>query len=339
MAATTYVTTAPALTPATRFLEFVQTDLVAIEARLDEEITSEVRDVYSLCGHVLSAGGKRLRPAMVALSARALNPEPDQDRLNAIAASVELVHMATLIHDDVVDNTATRRGKPTANAVFGNGVAVLTGDFLLARSMRILAQDGDLAIIRLVSEMTIEMSEGEVMEILATGNPKVTPEHYFEILRKKTAVFVEGCCRAGAMLAGGTPAQIDALAEYGYRLGMAFQIADDLLDYTGDPAVTGKPVGSDLRDGRATLPFLLALNEAETADRDSLLAAFGNATLPDAAVAEAVRTLARYDVFERTRAAAREHVEKAEAALRLLPESTARECFAALTEYVVQRDR
>jgi octaprenyl-diphosphate synthase len=339
MATTTYVTTTPALTQATRFLEFVQPDLVAIESRLDAEITSDVREIYALSGHVLSAGGKRLRPAMVSLSARAVNPEPDAERLCAIAASVELVHMATLIHDDVVDNTATRRGKPTANAVFGNGVAVLTGDFLLARSMRILAVDGDLAIIRLVSDMTIEMSEGEVMEILATGNPKVTREHYFEILRKKTAVFVEGCCRAGALLAGGTEAEIQALAEYGYRLGMAFQIADDLLDYTGDPSVTGKPVGSDLRDGRATLPFLLALNEAATADRDSLLAAFGNATLSDAAVAEAVRTLARYDVFERTRAAAREHVEKAETALQRLPESTARDCFAALTEYVVQRDR
>ena len=141
------------------------------------------------------------------------------------------------------------------------------------------------------------------------------------------------------MLAGGTAQQIDALAEYGYRLGMAFQIADDLLDYTGDPLVTGKPVGSDLRDGRATLPFLLALSEAEAADRDSLLAAFGNAMLSDAAVADAVLTLTRYDVFERTRAAAREHVEKAETALELLPESCAKECFAALTHYVVQRDR
>ncbi len=339
MSATTFVTSAPALTPATRFLEFVQPDLIAVEERLDSEITSEVREVYGLCGHVLSAGGKRLRPAMVALSARAICAEPDLARLNSVAASVELVHMATLIHDDVVDNTAMRRGKPTANAVYGNGVAVLTGDFLLARSMRILAVDGDLRIIRLVSDMTIEMSEGEVMEILATGNPKISPERYYEILRKKTAVFIEGCCRCGAMLAGGTQDQVDALAEYGYRLGMAFQIADDLLDYTGDPLVTGKPVGSDLRDGRATLPFLLALNEAEAADRDSLLAAFGNATLSDAAVADAVHTLARYDVFERTRAAAREHVEMAEAALEQLPNSCARECFAALTHYVVQRDR
>jgi octaprenyl-diphosphate synthase len=339
MSGTTYVSNAPDLTPATAFLEMVQPDLVAVEQRLDQEITSEVKKVYALSGHILSAGGKRLRPAMVSLSARAINPDTDRDRITTVGTSVELVHMATLVHDDVVDNTATRRGKPTANAVFGNGVAVLTGDFLLARSMRLLAVDGDLRIIRTVSEITIEMSEGEVMEILATGDSKVAPDHYFEILRKKTAVFVEGCCRCGAILAGATTEQESALAEYGYRLGMAFQIADDLLDYTGDPQITGKPVGSDLRDGRATLPFLLALGEAKTADRDSLLAAFGNAALTDEAVAEAVGVLDGYGVFERTRAVARQHVEGAEAALAKLPPSPARECFAALTNYVVQRDR
>lgn len=339
MSAVTFLTRAPAPTPATTFLEFVQPDLEAVEARLNAEITSEVRKVHALGGHVLSAGGKRLRPAMVALSARAVNPEPDLGRLIMVGASVELVHMATLVHDDVVDNTAIRRGKPTANAVFSNGVAVLSGDFLLARAMRLLAVDGDLRIIRAVSEITIEMSEGEVMEILATGDPAITQEHYYDILRKKTAVFVEGCCRCGAMLGGAGAEQEAALAQYGCHLGMAFQIADDLLDYTGEPSVTGKPVGSDLRDGRATLPFLLALEEAKTADRDRILAAFGNAALEDAAVAEVVRLLGKYGVFDRTRDAARSHVEQAEAALALLPPSRARDCFAALTNYVVQRDR
>jgi octaprenyl-diphosphate synthase len=339
MSATTYVSKTPDLTPATAFLEFVQPDLAAVEERLNEEITSEVRKVRALSDHVLSAGGKRLRPAMVALSARAVNPEPDIERLTVVGASVELVHMATLVHDDVVDHTATRRGKPTANAVFGNGVAVLTGDFLLARAMRLLAQDGDLRVIRAISEITIEMSEGEVMEILATGDPRITQEHYSEILRKKTAVFVEGCCRCGAIVGCASPEHEAALAQYGCHLGMAFQIADDLLDYTGDPLVTGKPIGSDLRDGRATLPFLLALNEAHAADRDLILTAFGNAALDDAAVEDVVRVLERYDVCDRTRAAARSHVEQADAALSTLPPSRARDCFAALTDYVVQRDR
>ncbi len=339
MSATTYVSQAPELTAATAFLEMVQPDLISIEERLNDEITSDVRTVYNLSGHVLSAGGKRLRPAMVALSARAVNRAPDLRRLQTVGASVELVHMATLVHDDVVDNTATRRGKPTANAVFGNGVAVLTGDFLLAKAMRLLAVDGDLRIIRTVSDITIEMSQGEVMEILATGDPRITLDHYYEILRKKTAVFVEGCCACGAILGEAAAEEQAALSEYGYRLGMAFQIADDLLDYTGDPDVTGKPVGSDLRDGRATLPLLLALESAGHEDRETILAAFGVPAIDDNAITEIVAILERYDAFERTRSIARKHVEIAETSLATLPETPARACFAALTEYVIQRDK
>jgi octaprenyl-diphosphate synthase len=205
--------------------------------------------------------------------------------------------------------------------------------------MRLLALDGDLRIIRTVSEITIEMSEGEVMEIGATGRADLPIAEYFEILRKKTAVFVEGCCRCGAILAGAEPAIETALAEYGYRLGMAFQIADDLLDYTGDPLITGKPRGSDLKDGRATLPFLLAMNDATPAHRARLLWAFGRADLNDSDVQEMCDILTVYDAFDRTRAAARDHVERAEGALLALPPTAGRDCFAALTDYVVQRDR
>ncbi len=321
------------------FLDYVQPDLCAVEARMNADLGSDARTVFALTHHILNAGGKRLRPAMVALSARAVNNDVDAERLATVGAAVEFVHMATLVHDDVVDNTATRRGKPTANAVFGNGVAVLSGDYILARSMRLLAIDGDLRIIRAVSEITIEMSEGEVMEIAATGNADLPLPDYYEILRKKTASFVEGCCRCGAMLANAEAPIETALADYGYRLGMAFQIADDLLDYTGDPLITGKPRGSDLKDGRATLPFLLALKAATSAERARLLAAFGCAGLRDEEVLEICDVLARYDAFEQTREVAREFVEQSDDALTLLPPSIARDCFAALTSYVVQRDR
>ena len=321
------------------FLDFVRPDLDAVELRMNQDLGSDVRTVYALTRHLLNAGGKRLRPAMLALSARAIQSEPDTDRIATVGAAVEFVHMATLVHDDVVDNTATRRGKPTANAVFGNGVAVLSGDYILARAMRLLAVDGDLRIIRTVSEITVDMSEGEVMEIAATGKPDLPMADYMEILRKKTAVFVEGCCRCGAILAGAEQGLENALADYGYRLGMAFQLADDLLDYTGDPCVTGKPRGSDLRDGRATLPFLIAMDAATARERKRLLAAFGNARVADEEVLEVCDILEAHGAFDRTREAARDHVEKADAALSLLPPSTARECFAALTDFVVQRDR
>jgi octaprenyl-diphosphate synthase len=350
MSSTTYIVTpageagpAPdhpdAAAASVSFLDHVRPDLDAIETRMNADLGSDVRTVYVLTRHILNAGGKRLRPAMVALAARAVNPDVSRERLATVGAAVEFVHMATLVHDDVVDNTATRRGKPTANAVFGNGIAVLSGDYILARAMRLLALDGDLRVIRTVSEITIDMSEGEVMEIAATGKADLPLADYFEILRKKTAMFVEGCCRCGAIVAGADDRLEDALANYGYRLGMAFQIADDLLDYTGDPSITGKPRGSDLRDGRATLPFLLGLESATPAQRKRLMAAFGNAAMDDAGVLEVCDLLAAHNAFDRTREAARNHVERADAALALLPPSTARDCFAALTDFVVQRDR
>ena len=337
MSAATYISRAPDLTPATAFLELVRPNLVAIEDRLNREIVSDVRAVYNLSGHVLCAGGKRLRPAMVALSALAIDPEPDCARVETVGAAVELVHMATLVHDDVVDDTATRRGLPTANAVFGNGIAVLTGDYLLAKAMRLLARDGDLRIIRTVSDITIEMSEGEVMELAAAGDPRLELAAYFEILRKKTAVFVEGCCRCGALIAGADSESEAALAEYGYHLGMAFQVADDLLDYTGDPLVTGKPQGSDLRDGRATLPFIFA--QQDGIDPERLRRLFGDPELADTAVGEVVQTLDSAGIFDRTRQVAREHVEKAASALAPLPPSSAKDAFLALTDFVILRDR
>ena len=324
---------------AAAFLDYVRPDLEAVEACLNSELDSDVRSVYDLSRHVLNAGGKRLRPAMVALAARAVLFDADAQRIAAVGAAVEFVHMATLIHDDVVDNTATRRGKPTANAVFGNGVAVLSGDYILARAMRLLAIDGDLRIIRTVSDITIEMSEGEVMEISATGRADLSLPDYLEILRKKTATFVEGCCRCGAILAGADEQTERALSEYGYHLGMAFQLADDLLDYIGDPLITGKPCGSDLRDGRATMPFLAALDLATRTEKETLLSAFGNTELNEVNFTAARDLMAHYGTFDHTREAARLHVEQAAQALCLLPPSTARDCFHLLTDYVVQRDR
>lgn len=337
MTVTSYIS--PPGSEGVSFLEFVRADLDAVEERMRQDLGSDVRTVHALSTHLLNAGGKRLRPAMVALSARSVRELVDRSRVATVGAAVEFVHMATLVHDDVVDSAATRRGLPTANAVYGNGIAVLSGDYILARSMRLLAIDGDLRIIRTVSEITIEMSEGEVMELAATGSAQLPVDQYFEILRKKTAVFVEGCCRCGALLAHAEPAIEQALSAYGYGLGMAFQIADDLLDYSGDPARTGKPLASDLRDGRATLPFLLGLESAAAGDRRLLQEAFGCSSLAPDGVRAVCDVLHREGAFDRTRAAAASYLDRASSALSQLPDSTARDCFALLMEYVIHRDR
>lgn len=327
------------LSGAAVFHEYIRPDLDAVEVRLDEAIGSDVRTVSTLTHHILRAGGKRLRPAMVALAARVQVPDIATTRVARIGAAVELIHMASLVHDDVVDATATRRGKPTANSLFGNSVAVITGDYVLAQAMRLLAEDDDVRLARVLSEIMCAMTEGEVMEITATGRHDLPMPEYLEILRKKTAIFLEGCCRCGAIIARADACLENALAQYGYRLGMAFQLADDLLDYIGDPETTGKPRGSDLKDGRATMPFLLAVEEATPEDRAQLLAAFGDATLDDAAVLEICTLIASYNGFDRTRDFAQEQVELAADALAALPPTQARDCLQALTSYVVQRDR
>ncbi len=328
-----------ALSAAAVFHDYIRPDLDSVEDWLDRSIGSDVRTISALTSHILRAGGKRLRPAMVALSARSQQPNIDPTRIATIGAAVELIHMASLVHDDVVDDTATRRGKPTANALFGNCVAVISGDYILARAMRLVADDGDMRLFRILADITVTMSEGEVMEIAVTGRHDLPMADYLEILRKKTAVFLEGCCRCGAVIANADEQTENALGQYGSRLGMAFQLADDLLDYIGDPEITGKPRGSDLRDGRATMPFLLAMQDASPAEREQLLAAFGDPTLDDAAVLRICSLLATYDSFDRTRDCAQEQVELAAEALVDLPPTQALDCFHALTSYVVLRDR
>jgi len=320
-------------------LDVIRVDLQRIEEELCAAASSEVHQVDAVGQHVLLAGGKRFRPACVALSARAVNAEADTDRLVAVATALELVHTATLVHDDVVDSTWVRRGAATANAVFGNGVAVLTGDFLLARAVRMLAHERNMRLVRTIADVTVEMSEGEVQQMVATGDAALAEEAYYELIRKKTATFIQGCCRCGAILASAAKEQEEALARYGLHLGLAFQLTDDLLDYTGDPAITGKQVGSDLREGRATLPLLLGLRATRDGKRDMLLAAFGNSSLQDAAIPVVVRTLDLLGAFEGTAAAARGHVARAKEALGAIPLSRYRCALDQLADYTIQRDR
>ncbi|MDQ2800577.1 MAG: polyprenyl synthetase family protein, partial [Armatimonadota bacterium] len=253
------------------FLDPVGEDLAAIEALLQDEIRSDVRAAYAISGHTLSAGGKRLRPALVTLTAHAIGGPFPAATIYASAASAELIHMASLIHDDVVDGASERRGRPTAGAAFGNQISVLVGDYLLAKSIYLAAREGNMDVIRVFSQVTVGLSEGEVLQITAKGDADTSEETYRKIIQKKTAGFIAGCCEIGAMLAGGSPAQIDALAAYGLNCGLAFQIADDLLDYLGDPRKTGKPQCSDLREGKMTLPLILALRDVSLDEREDLL--------------------------------------------------------------------
>lgn len=323
----------------TGFLDVVRTELQSVERALKVAVASDIHAVQAVAQHVLLAGGKRLRPATVVLTARALGLKGHSDRMITVAAVMEIVHTATLVHDDVVDNTSVRRGAATANAVFGNGVSVISGDFLLARAVSMLARESEGRLIRTVADVTVDMSEGEVQELISTGEPRLSEPDYYGLIHRKTASFIEGCCRCGAIVAGARAEEETVVADYGHNVGMAFQLADDLLDYIGDPAVTGKPIGTDLREGRATLPFLYGLEQASDGHRERLLTAFANPSIREATVAAVVRTLDSLGAFDYARDAARRHADRAKEAVRCLGPSIYRDALERLADYAVERDR
>lgn len=259
-----------------QLLERIAREVALVDEELERRVESEVGLVREVGVHTLRAGGKRLRPALVTLVALATGLPFDPERTRKLGACMELIHMATLVHDDVIDHSATRRGVATAAAVFGNTASILSGDVLLSKAMAILAEDGDIAIIRNVSKAVVDLAEGEVRELASRGVFELSRTEHFEILRQKTATFIQSCCEVGALATGASDIVVTAAGEFGYHLGMAFQIADDLLDYRASQEATGKPRAADFREGCATLPLILLLPSLTTEERDQTKAKFGN---------------------------------------------------------------
>ncbi|HRJ26621.1 MAG TPA: polyprenyl synthetase family protein [Fimbriimonadaceae bacterium] len=321
---------------ASEILADVTSNILAVEQELETMVQSSVPVVQEVGRLTLRAGGKRLRPAFVALAAKSLSSNLDPQRLSRLGACLELVHMATLIHDDVIDETDLRRGLPTAARSFGNTISILSGDVMLARSMTILAEDGDLDIIRTVARSVVEMAEGEAREVASRGNFDLSEADHLEILRMKTASFVECCCHVGAQVAQATPQDVDALSTYGHHVGMAFQIIDDLLDYQQPPEVTGKPQATDFREACATLP-LIYLREMLSADERAFVSReFGNGVSDDE-IRMITSWMDQRGAFARALGKAQAHAESAREALLRLPESEHRHLLEAVIGFVLDR--
>lgn len=237
-----------------------QTELAAVEHELASIISSRVDLVTDIGSHLLRAGGKRLRPALYILCAKSGRPDPAG--LVPVAAAVELIHMATLVHDDVIDDATTRRGMATANARWGNLVTVLAGDYLFAKAFSLIATHGGNEALKILTGTICAICEGEISQAQDTFNPAQTEEEYLARIGKKTADFIAASCELGALTAGLPPRDVQALREYGYAIGMAFQITDDLLDVTASSEQIGKPAGNDLRQGVLTLPVIYALRHS-----------------------------------------------------------------------------
>lgn len=318
-------------------LQKVSDEVALVEEELASHVRSKVALVNRVGQHTLQAGGKRLRPAFVCLAAQATGLVFDAERARRLGAAMEMIHMATLIHDDVIDDANTRRGRPTAAREFGNTAAILGGDALLAKAMLLFARDGDVALIRTVSEAVVDMAEGEVKELETRGDFDLDIDVHLEVLRLKTASLIECCCELGAMVAGAPSEHSQALRVYGYHVGMAFQIVDDLLDYRGDKAKTGKPKATDFREGQATLPLIYLVPTLSEAEVKVVRSKFGNDPNEDE-----IRMLAGWmdtrGAFARAEKDARGHVERALEALAGLPASPAREMLETVAEYVVRRE-
>lgn len=244
--------------------ELAQTELAAVEQELASIIRSRVDLVTDIGSHLLRAGGKRLRPALYILCAKCGRQDPAG--LVPVAAAIELIHMATLVHDDVIDNAATRRGLATANARWGNHVTVLAGDYLFAKAFSLISAHGGGGALKILTETICAICEGEISQARDLFNPRQSMEDYLDRIGNKTAGFIAASCELGALTAGLPPADAEALRQYGYAIGMAFQITDDLLDVTASSEQIGKPAGNDLRQGVLTLPVIYALQHSHRAE-------------------------------------------------------------------------
>lgn len=286
--------------------------------------------------HTLAGGGKRLRPAFVFLAARALDPSVPAERLHRLGACMEMIHMATLVHDDVIDNSPTRRGRATAGNAFGNTASILTGDVLLSKAMTLLAQDGDLEIIKTVSAAVVEMAEGEVLELEQRNDFDLDEACHREVLHLKTAAFIRCCCEIGALAGGANETQREALALYGENVGLAFQIADDLLDYRGDHRKTGKAIATDFREGQATLPLIALRPKLTPGELVIARKKFGGLVNEDEIrmICDWMETRGAFAAAEE---AAKAHIAEAKKALADLPETEPVTMLDAIGDYVLAR--
>lgn len=318
-----------------KILAAVQDDLSAIETALGDHLKPHFELVREVAGHLLFAGGKRLRPLLMLLAAR-LCGRTARDNVH-YAIIFEYLHAASLLHDDVVDGGTLRRGRTAAHKAWDPPTAVLTGDFLMARALSLAARAELPAIITVIAGITEFMSQGEIRQLTLKGDVTLSEKDYFEVIRCKTAVLFQGACHVGALLAGGPPPHIQALKDYGLHLGMAFQMADDLLDYTQDTRTLGKGAGTDLLEGKLTLPVIHTLDKASPRDRLWIEAMIRARTFSATELRRLLDLLEDYGGIAYTRECAANHMEQAKKSLAAFGPSPDREVLLDIVDFAWSR--
>ncbi len=312
----------------------VATEFEAVNRLVVDELHSDVLLVESIGNYIISAGGKRLRPLLVLLMGKAMkgNAEP----LTQLAAVIEFIHTATLLHDDVVDISELRRGRPTANAQWGNAPSVLVGDFIYSRAFQLMVRMGNMEIMALMANTTNRIAEGEVLQLERAGKADTSEETYYRVIEQKTAVLFEAATLGAAILAGADEEQQTAAKNYGHHLGMAFQLIDDVLDYTGDAATMGKNVGDDLNEGKPTLPLIHVINNGSAEDKALVIDAIENKNSDN--IDTIVEAVSRTGALQYTQEKAEQHKAKALSCLTNLADSECATQLARLAELAVNRN-
>ena len=316
--------------------DLVRDDLTAIEREFERGAVSEVRAITEIGSYLRAGGGKRIRPALLLFSAKLMGyTGPGAVNLGAV---VEIVHTATLVHDDIIDEAEIRRGRPSANTTWGNARCVLAGDWLYMQAFRIALEERNLRVLDVLISLTQQMVEGELLQMEKLGR-SISRDEHLDLIYRKTACLFSTSMRLGGILGQATPDQEDALAEYGRNLGMAFQIVDDVLDFTATEEVLGKPVASDLREGKATLAVIHALERCTPEERATIQRVLEARTLNGTRPEDILAILNRYGAIEAAHAAAAQYAETARQALRSFPDSEIKRALLWIPDFVVDREK
>lgn len=321
--------------PHKMLLSFVHEELEQTNVLIVKQLENRVSIIPQLAGHLLAAGGKRVRPLLTLASTKLCNG--NFQRSIPLAASIEFIHTATLLHDDVVDESSMRRGKPSANAIWGNSASVLVGDFLFGRSFELMVADGHLDVLQILSKVCSIIIEGEILQLTASYDFEQAEEHYFNIIRAKTGQLFSAGCEVGAAVSNASPEQRQAMADYGMYVGMAFQCVDDLLDYFTDEETMGKKPGDDFREGKITIPVLLAYKAASEPEKEFWRTAFNSDDQSDETFAAVKRQLVKADVYPQVKQIALDYVAQAQKCLKVFPESELKQTFIEFADFCVTR--
>jgi octaprenyl-diphosphate synthase len=318
------------------FWAFISEDLKRVELEAKENLKSPVWLVTKIGEHILLGGGKRIRPALLILSSKLCGYEGEAHI--PLAVAIEFIHTATLLHDDVVDNAELRRGVPAAHLLWGNAASVLVGDFLLSRAFSLMVRFGNKRVLEVMAKATTDLAEGETFEIMKTGDVSFSEEENMFLITKKTASLIAASTRIGAILAEAPLWEEEALYNYGLNLGIAFQLVDDCLDYVGKEEVLGKKVGSDLREGKLTLPLIFALRQSSEEERRTIEEVLGGKREEEGLIEVIIGIVNKYGGIEYTRQLAQKYVNQAKQSLFCFPSSPEREALFKLADYVLERN-